>query len=233
MCEMGFKVGCWVERKKDKVQASVVALSDDNVKMQCDDGQMYDVSSMAFLEGQFKLMKQPKDPVSIENYEAHLAMNSKDVSMGITKGRVLEALVALEKKHMHVHQRLRLHFKPMKEVVALKGFGKGKLVMVPCSMRVENATRFSSGMIRLVDNLALIPSMTPPREATSPKAFLLHSGWCECPMRWVNQIWSCMWLRGAHTRSLYFATTKMLKQVMHWSGTTSSLLSTQDPSLAI
>ena len=60
MCEMGFKVGCWVERKKDKVQASVVALSDDNVKMQCDDGQMYDVSSMAFLEGQFKLMKQPK-----------------------------------------------------------------------------------------------------------------------------------------------------------------------------
>ena len=88
MCEMGFKVGCWVERKKDKVQASVVALSDDNVKMQCDDGQMYDVSSMAFLEGQFKLMKQPKDPVSIENYEAHLAMNSKDVSMGITKGRL-------------------------------------------------------------------------------------------------------------------------------------------------
>ena len=33
---------------------------------------------------------------------------------------VLEALVALEKKHIHVHQRLRLHFKPMKEVVALK-----------------------------------------------------------------------------------------------------------------
>ena len=62
MCEMGFRVGCWVERKKDKVQASVVALSDDNVKMQCDDGQMYEVSSMAFLEGQFKLMN-PKTPI--------------------------------------------------------------------------------------------------------------------------------------------------------------------------
>ena len=172
MCEMGFKVGCWVERKKDKVQASVVALSDDNVKMQCDDGQMYEVSSMAFLEGQFKLMKQPKDPVSIENYEAHLAMNSKDVEMGITKGRVLEALVTLEKKHIHVHQHLRLHFKPQKDIVALKGFGKGKLALVPCTVRVENPTRISSGMIRLADKLALVPNMTPPRESDFTKSVL-------------------------------------------------------------
>ena len=169
MCEMGFQVGCWAESVKDKVQASVVALSDDTVKMQCDDGQMYEVNSMAFLEGQFKLMKQPKDPVSIENYEAHLAMNSKDVDMGIIKGRVLEALVALEKKHINVHKSLRLHFKPMREIVALSAFGKGKLVLVPCASRVENVTdpsKVSSGMIKLAHeskSLYLVASMIAPK----------------------------------------------------------------------
>lgn len=178
MCEMGFQVGCWVERKKDKVQASVVALSDDYVKMQCDDGQMYEVTSKAFLEGQFKLMKQPKDPVSIENYEAHLAMKSKDVDMAITKGRVLEALVAFEKKHINVHKHLRLHFKPMREIVALSGFATGKLILVPCTNRVENVTdpsKVSSGMIPLAHeskSLYLVASMVAPKENDFSKTVL-------------------------------------------------------------
>ena len=172
MCEMGFQVGCWVERKKDKVQASVVALSDDYVKMQCDDGQMYEITSKAFLEGQFKLMKQPKDPVSIENYEEHLAMKSKDVDMAITKGRVLEALVALEKKHINVHKHLRLHFKPMREIVALSGFGKGKLILVPGTCRVERADPSKGSGIALAQGMCLLASMVAPKGDDFSKAWV-------------------------------------------------------------
>lgn len=135
--EMGFVKGMSVQRKKDKCKAQLGSMQDP-MGLDCEDGQHIDVPCSAFLQGDWKQLKESsiKEEIMIEDYKALLGIKSKQVAFEILKGKILEKLLELEESHMSVHDCLKLFFKPSKDVFAKKSFKVGALVLIP-SGKVE------------------------------------------------------------------------------------------------
>lgn len=135
--EMGFDKDMMVQRKKDRCRAQISVMQDP-IGLDCEDGQHIDVPCSAFLQGDWKKLKEAsiKEDVAIEDYEALLGIKSKHVAFEILKGKILEKLLEMEETHMSVHAGLKLFFKPSKDVFAKKSFKVGALVLIP-SGKVE------------------------------------------------------------------------------------------------
>eukprot|EP00438_Fugacium_kawagutii_P024641 Skav216074 [mRNA] locus=scaffold1111:4020:6433:+ [translate_table: standard] len=133
MKEMGYVVGMSVRRKKDRLKAQIGSMHDTMVGLDCEDGQHIDVPCAAFLQGEWKQLKESsaQEDIAIEDYKPLLGIKSKQVAFEILKGQILEKLLELEETHMSVHDGLKLFFKPSKSVFARKAFKVHALVLVP------------------------------------------------------------------------------------------------------
>ena len=132
--EKGFSVGKYVVRKKDKVLGQISAISADKVTLEVD-GDFYRVSWEGFVSGQWKVTDAPaeKEPIDLK---ACSPSDSLEVETQICKGRILQKLCELERKHADCLEKIRVYSKP-RSVEASQPVNVGKMVLVPSTLRIE------------------------------------------------------------------------------------------------
>ena len=150
--ELGFHVGQSVFRKGDKTQATIVAMAGNKITIQVDDGPITGeatVSANSFRKGEWKLNKRKPEPIMTTPCCAHSGLKSAEMKHGVTKGKILEQLLGLEKKHEKVLDGLIMQIKPTRAVKATECFKKGKLIIVPCSYKIETRGTCAAGSLAL------------------------------------------------------------------------------------
>ena len=147
--EAGFMEGQYVMRKADKTRATIVSIHGGSVtlEVESEDGTTKKVmaSYRAFFSGEWKKLKEARAPVCVEDYKPFLVDASHDFNLQVAKGQLMQELQQLEKQHCKVHAGLKLNVRPSKDVIATSGFAIGKLVLVPCTMKIS-ANEPKSGM---------------------------------------------------------------------------------------
>ena len=147
--EAGFMEGQYVMRKADKTRATIVSIHGGSVtlEVESEDGTTKKVmaSYRAFFSGEWKKLKEARAPVCVEDYKPFLVDASHDFNLQVAKGQLMQELQQLEKQHCKVHEGLKLNVRPSKDVIATSNFAIGKLVLVPCTMKIS-ANEPKSGM---------------------------------------------------------------------------------------
>ena len=147
--EAGFAENQLVMRKQDKTRATIVSIQGGSVTLDVEneDGTTKKVmaSYRAFFSGEWKKLKEARAPVSIEDYRPFLVDASSDFNLQIAKAKLMQDMQQLEKQHCKVHEGLKLNVRPSKDVIATSNFEVGKLVLVPCTMKIS-ANQPKSGM---------------------------------------------------------------------------------------
>eukprot|EP00434_Breviolum_minutum_P045286 symbB.v1.2.040569.t1/scaffold7341.1/size11812/2 len=107
------------------------------------EGQLKDpkvlVHEAGFMEGQYVMRKADKTRATI------VSIHGGSVTLEVAKGQLMQELQQLEKQHCKVHEGLKLNVRPSKDVIATSNFAIGKLVLVPCTMKIS-ANEPKSGM---------------------------------------------------------------------------------------
>ena len=139
--EAGFMEGQYVMRKADKTRATIVSIQGGSVTLdvESEDGTTRKAmaSYRAFFSGEWKKLKEARAPVSIEDYRPFLVDASSDFNLQVAKGKLMLELQQLEKQHCKVHEGLKVNVRPCKDVIATSNFAIGKLVLVPCTMKIS------------------------------------------------------------------------------------------------
>lgn len=157
VAELGFRVGQPVIRKQDKVTATIVALKGDKVTLDICDGPISGtatVSAESFRKGQWKILKSvPEAKLEVTDVPAHSALNSQEMTMAHTRGKIIDKLLQLEKQHKTVLTGVKVQLKPVRDVIAVQKFSIGALCLVPCTFKVESKEKappqsIPIGMIR-------------------------------------------------------------------------------------
>ena len=139
--EAGFMEGQCVMRKADKTRATIASIQGGSVTLdvESEDGTTRKAmaSYRAFFSGEWKKLKEARAPVSIEDYRPFLVDASSDFNLQVAKGKLMLELQQLEKQHCKVHEGLKVNVRPCKDVIATSNFAIGKLVLVPCTMKIS------------------------------------------------------------------------------------------------
>ena len=133
--ESGFVPGAWITRKQDKLVAQLLKLENDQIIIECD-GDQYAAQMSAFIEGKWKLTDAPKAREEADHV-AHAAFNSPELVVAVTKGKIMEKLVDLERQHKASLNKIKVFTKPSKMVEASAEVEKGKLTLVPATNVVQ------------------------------------------------------------------------------------------------
>ena len=173
-----------IMRKVDKLKARITDMKgDDHVTIEMEDGSKFQLMAKSFLQGDWKLMKEKgSETVEIEDYGPHLVINQREAKMMQIKGEIMTKLTELEAKHGAVHEGLKIAFRP-RDVVATQSFAKGKLILIPCTTKIEETIpdKNYSGVVVLAPQdgipLHLSHCIVPPNEADFSKS-VLSPFWC-------------------------------------------------------
>lgn len=133
--ECGFVPGAWIARKQDKLVAKLLKLENDQVIIECD-GDQYIAQMSAFLENKWKLTDEPKAKEEADHV-AKAAFNSPELAVAVTKGKIMEKLIDLERQHKASLNKIKVFTKPSKMVEASAEVEKGKLTLVPATNVVQ------------------------------------------------------------------------------------------------
>ena len=138
--EAGFEPGVYIQRKKDQTLAQINSFSKDNVLVEVEDGPISGKATFkiaTLLQGSWKVVERKAEPQDVEGLTDLLPLSSPAFLAHCLRGQVMQALFDLEAAHHHVHEQLRVQVKPVKAVFATEAFPKGKLVLVPCSLKLD------------------------------------------------------------------------------------------------
>lgn len=140
--ESGFYEKQFVIRRGDKVIAQIVEFQDDTVKLHIEEGPITgyaQVSAASFLEKkEWKaLSKTPVTPEEVTGWAEFKASDHLDVKVHLAKAAIFQKLLDLEKKHQKTYDGLKIFVKPQRSAVASKPFSKGKLTLVPTTLKIE------------------------------------------------------------------------------------------------
>lgn len=140
--ELGFEVGQFITRRKDKIVAKITAMDTDHVTIHVDEGPftgLAQVSLKSFLEKkEWKPMsKDPVVPEELKNWTQFTASENVDLKVHIAKSKIFEQLSIMENQHKEVYPGLQIFVKPHRNVVAKAKFEKNQLVLVPTTMRID------------------------------------------------------------------------------------------------
>ena len=182
--ELGFKEGIAIMRKVDKLKAWISDMKrDDDVTLEMEDGSKFQLTAKSLLQGEWKVLKEKgSETVELEDYGRHLVTNQKEAKMMQIKGEIMTKLTELEAKHGSVHEGLKITFRP-RDVVATKSFSKGKLILIPCTTKIEetipNKNYSGTFVLEPQDGIPLHLShcIVGPNEADFSKS-VLSPFWC-------------------------------------------------------
>ena len=141
--ELGFEVGQYITRRKDKIVAKITAMDNDHVTIYVDEGGPItghaQVSLKSFVEKkEWKPMsKDPVVPEELKNWARFTARENFDLKVHIAKSKIFETLSNMENHHSAVYEGLQIFVKPHRNVVATVKFEKNQLVLVPTTMRID------------------------------------------------------------------------------------------------
>lgn len=141
LVEKGYTVNSWVSRKKDKITAQIKSMSNTVVILSIEEGDLagtVSISHDSFHKGEWRVVKPPVEKVSLDHLEQYVASTNKEFMKKILIGLIGGKLLEMEKSHMDVVGGLKLALKPRRNVIACKKFIKGKLVLVPTTLRIES-----------------------------------------------------------------------------------------------
>lgn len=179
--EMGFDVGSRILRKQDKCQAVITAMNDDKVTLEVEDGPISgsaQVSAASFRKGEWKLYKgKVEPPLELPNCCDHSALKSQEMQIQLVRGKVFQELFKAEQKHAAVLKHIKMQIKPHREVKANQLFNPGKLLLVPCTFKLETRGTPAAGSIPLGKikgiKVALCPCYQgPDKDGCMDEAFL-------------------------------------------------------------
>lgn len=139
LLEQGFVVGSTVQRKTDKMVASVKSFIGSDVVLQAASGEIL-ASVEAFQTKEWIKHEVKSKPDAIMNWVAHSAHTSKEFQVARVKGMIIHELCELSIKHATNYDQLSLFTKPHKSVVALSKIEKNKLVLVSSSTKITNGS---------------------------------------------------------------------------------------------
>lgn len=172
-----------VMRKVDKFKARITDMKGDHAEIEMEDGSKFQLMARSFLQGDWKLLKEKgSEMVEIEDYRQRLVTLQKESKVIQIKGEIMTKLTELEAKHDAVHEGLKITFRP-RDVVATQSFAKGKLILVPCTTKIEETIpdKNYSGVVALAPQdgipLHLSHCIVPPNEADFSKS-VLSPFWC-------------------------------------------------------
>ena len=140
--ESGFHEKQFVIRRGDKVIAQIVEFQDDHVKVHVEEGPITgyaQVSVASFLEKrEWKpLSKTPPSSEEVADWSKFKASDHLDVKVHLAKAAIFKKLLDMEKKHQKTYEGLKIFVKPQRSVVASTPFAKGKLTLVPTTLKIE------------------------------------------------------------------------------------------------
>ena len=140
--ESGFHEKQFVQRRGDKVIAQIVEFQHDHVKLHVEEEPITgyaQVSAASFLvKKEWKpLSKTPVAPEEVTDWAQFKASDHVDVKVHLAKAAIFQKLVEMEKKHQKTYDGLKIFVKPQRSVVASKPFSKGKLTLVPTTLKIE------------------------------------------------------------------------------------------------
>ena len=129
-------------RRGDKVIAQICEFGDDHVKIHVEEGPITgyaQVSVASFLEKkEWKpLSKTPVSPEEVADWAQFKASEHLDVKVHLAKAAIFQKLLDMEKKHQKTYDGLKIFVKPQRSVVASTPFTKGKLTLVPTTLKIE------------------------------------------------------------------------------------------------
>ena len=166
--QMGFQEGANVLR--GTCRATITSMQGTQVQLSVDEGDLctsYEISIDSFLKGEWKVAKQKAEIQKYSWDDFHdFRPNSNDaVNFMCVKGEVSRRLIELELQHEASYKGLVLQTKPYKSVFTAKQYAKGKLILVPSTMKIERKACPGSlplGTIREI-GLYLWPCYVPPK----------------------------------------------------------------------
>ena len=181
--EMGFAVGMSIYRKKDKVLGTIKAMQGDTITIEVDDGPISGeatVSAQSFRKGDWKVNKKKPEPNLMAPCCAHNGLTSKEMKIGVTKGKIMQTLLDLEKQHENKLDKVIMQVKPQRLVRATEVIKKGKLTLVPRSYKIETRDECAAGSVALgvIDGqkYQLAPRIQVQQEGGLDESFL-HPFW--------------------------------------------------------
>ena len=186
--EAGFVVGMEIISKKNMQHGAIVTMKAQEVVVKLDGGQKeLRLPPTEFLAGQWKEVKPLADVEKLEGMECYMP---KMVPM-IMKQMKVEAevtLALLEACAEDCSQFLQIQSKP-RGCVAMKKFGKGKLVLVPATPNVKvvagkpdvpkNHVVCNVKGISKEWSVFLVPSPCIPKEGDDKSILLAAYWWCK------------------------------------------------------
>ena len=138
--EKGFEVGKMIQRRGDKVTAVIDSYQGDSVIVSMQEGPLSGKAKFpieVLVGGKWKVIEPKGQPTMITDLMKVTPNSCAEMAIQTLKGKVISELWHLEQKHQKVHQSLNVQLKPHKGVYVTKAFGKEKLVLTPCSWKVE------------------------------------------------------------------------------------------------
>ena len=151
--DLGFDVGQAIVRKADKLKAVITGLSGNSVTINVEDGPisgLAQVAARSFRQGEWKILKTaPEPPLEVSDCRLHSALHSREMKIGHVRGKVFSVLLSLENKHKQVLSGIKMTIKPQRDVIATRVFQPGKLVLVPCTYKIEARGEPAAGSIPL------------------------------------------------------------------------------------
>lgn len=93
----------------------------------------------SLLSSSWKVVQPKAEPetLGVEELQQMLPCKSSEMQVQTLRGKVMQAVRDLEEKHSKVYDALSVQMKPSKAVFSTDGFAKHKLVLVPCSWKIE------------------------------------------------------------------------------------------------
>ena len=137
LVDQGINVGSSVQRKADKLVASVKSFDMPHITLQTASG-VIQVPVQAFQDKEWIKFEVKAQPDSIPNWMDHSAHQAKEFHIARVKGMIVDELCELTSKHVKNYEHLELFTKPHKSVIATARVEKGKLVLVPASTKITH-----------------------------------------------------------------------------------------------
>ena len=157
--ESGFVPGTWITRKQNKLVAKLLRLENDQVVIECE-GDEYSAQVSSFLENKWKVTDEPKAK-EVADHLKHSGHQSEEMATQVTRGKIIEKLMDLDKQHKASLSKVKVFKKP-RSVEAAAHVPQGKLVLVPATNSVQSSQNPKKGLQMGMCDAAMHWTLNPP-----------------------------------------------------------------------